>query len=272
VAFRASRENRIIDVFNHFHPIAMPDSLAVHFLPALTTPEELAGGTVVVVDILRASTTITAALAAGAREVVPCLEVDEARGKKAGDSLLGGERGGLPIEGFDLGNSPSEYTAQRVRSRTVVFTTTNGTQALRVCNSAKRVLIGAFVNLSAVAKVLQNEGLVHVLCAGTRGRITREDVMFAGALVEVLLDRSKIPHENINDQARIARDVWRQAMSGIRLTDPAAREQLAAALRETQGGLNLTSIGLERDIPDAADIDRYQIVPQYDARSGRIVM
>src|ERR1700733_12632677 len=147
----------------------MYSTLAVHFLPELTTPAELAAGVVVVIDVLRASTTITTALAAGAREVIPCAEVEQARiradqlgrrhaastkalvaatadaaktvaaGTHESDSgpLLGGERGGLPIDGFDLGNSPSEFTAQTIAGRTVVFTTTNGTKALLACTAAQ---------------------------------------------------------------------------------------------------------------------------------------
>ena len=88
--------------------------------------------------------------------------------------------------GFDLGNSPCEFTPETVAGRTIVFTTTNGTQALLICTAAERVLIGSFVNFSAVVKELDGELPIHLLCAGTRGRVTREDVLFAGALVEKL--------------------------------------------------------------------------------------
>ncbi len=120
----------------------MPRTLAVHFLPSLVTPEELSGGDVVMIDVLRASTTITHALAAGAKCIVPCREVDEARRlvqTLAGEPvLLGGERGGLPIDGFHLGNSPNEFTAAAVRGKTIAFTTTNGTLALMQCRTAAR--------------------------------------------------------------------------------------------------------------------------------------
>src|SRR5687768_3032349 len=124
----------------------MPRTLDVHFLPELTSPEELAGGVVVVIDVLRASTTITYALAAGARELIPCLEIDDARAAATklppAQVVLGGERQGLPIAGFDLGNSPRDYTPERVGGKTVVFTTTNGTKAMLQCRQAARVLIG----------------------------------------------------------------------------------------------------------------------------------
>src|SRR5205823_10380648 len=140
--------------------------------------------TVVVIDVLRATTTIVHALAAGAREVVPCLEVEDARriaaelGKAA---ILGGERRGLPIPGFDVGNSPAEYTRQRVGGKTVVFTTTNGTRAMQRCKFASRVLLGAFVNFSAVCRELAVVDHVALVCAGTDGHVTREDTLLAGA-------------------------------------------------------------------------------------------
>src|SRR5262249_5944787 len=147
--------------------------LCVHLLPSLTTPADLAGGLAVVIDVLRASTTICHALAAGAKEVIPCLEVEEARERAnryvPGDAVLGGERGGLRIEGFDLGNSPREYTPTTVGGRTVLFTTTNGTRAMRQCTEAARVVIGAFVNLSPVCREVERALMAgrdaHLLCA-----------------------------------------------------------------------------------------------------------
>jgi 2-phosphosulfolactate phosphatase len=280
----------------------MYSTLAVHFLPELTTPAELAAGVVVVIDVLRASTTITTALAAGAREVIPCAEVEQARiragqlgrrhpasakalvaatadvakivaaGTHESDPgpLLGGERGGLPIDGFDLGNSPSEFTAQTIAGRTVVFTTTNGTKALLACTAAQRVLIGSFVNFSAIAAELDGELPIHLLCAGTRDRVTREDVLFAGSLVEKLAG-TIVEEGAINDAARIARDVWCHSMNDLRPPSRRANQRLINVLRESQGGRNLINVGLERDIVDAADFDRYNFAPQFDAAHWHIV-
>ncbi len=111
-----------------------------------------AGGIAVVIDVLRASTTIATALAHGAVAVRAVPTVDEARRVAlAGAALLGGERGGLPIAGFDLGNSPREYTPERVAGRKLVITTTNGTAALAACGAAREIVVGAIVNRSAVA-------------------------------------------------------------------------------------------------------------------------
>lgn len=136
------------------------------------TPEEMVGGTVVVIDVLRSSTTIVYALEAGATEVIPCLEIDEARAVASqflpSEVVLGGERKGLPIEGFDLGNSPGEYTPYSVGNRAVVLTTTNGIRAMALCRQAERVLIGAFTNASAIVDQLVGQERIHLLCGHGR--------------------------------------------------------------------------------------------------------
>ncbi len=243
----------------------MLSALHVHFLPALTTPEALRDGIVVVLDILRASTTITTALVNGASEVVPFQEVAdaEAAAKKfpRESVILGGERGGLPIPGFDCGNSPSEYTSARVTGKKVLFTTTNGTLAMMHCKLASQVVIGSFVNLAAVVKLLaeQHQGrAVHLLCAGTGRNVTREDTLCAGAIVAGL--HNQIGDETpINDQTTLAFDAWRAVLLGeIRIT----RALLHQELRNTQGGRNLHRIGLAADLADCAALDRYTLVPE----------
>src|SRR5260370_38837991 len=128
----------------------------VHLLPILVPPCALAGGVAVVVDVLRASTTIIHALAAGCSAVRPCAEVEEARElagtMRAGRVVLAGERGGVPLPGFDLGNSPREFTPRICRNATLVLTTTNGTRALLRAAEAERVLVAGFVNYSAVCE------------------------------------------------------------------------------------------------------------------------
>jgi len=246
---------------------------AAHFLPDLVTPEELAGGMVVVIDVLRASTVICHALAAGAQAVVPTLEVEEARriaaALPAGQAVLGGEREGLPIARFDLGNSPAEYRSDTVGGRTVVFTTTNGTRAMNRCRSARRVLIGAFVNLSALCEAIRSAEpeALHLLCAGTKGKITREDVLFAGAVVDRLIEAGAVDETLASDQARISRAAWQQASGG---KWPVAPATLAAELRNSQGGRNLKAIHLERDVEDAANVDSVQVVGELSLSSWRI--
>jgi 2-phosphosulfolactate phosphatase len=264
--------------------------IRAYFLPQLVAPEELAGGVSVVIDVLRATTTITAALAAGAREVIPCLEVDDARRAAAnlptGQAVLGGERGGLKIDGFDFGNSPSDYTPTAVGRKSLVFTTTNGTRAMLHARAADEIWLAALVNLSAVVGRCAERKRIDLLCAGTGGKITREDVLLAGAIVARLTspagdqprsanapgDKALVDKASseivLNDQAILARDAWLLALS--RQGDQPLTELLRNQLRQTQGGRNLAALNLEADLADAAAIDRYAILPRFDPRSGRI--
>lgn len=240
-------------------------SLRVHLLPDLVRPEDLTGRTVVVVDILRATTTVVHALAAGATEVIPLGVVEEAQARATAigsTAVLGGERGGKRIAGFDLGNSPLEYTPERLAGKTLVFTTTNGTRAMLHSRQAARILIGAFVNLSALCRELSAADAVDIVCAGTDRQITREDVLFAGAVGDELgRDR---PRE-CNDQAELAIDAWRNAAREMTKGSP-----LAAILRGSLGARNLIEIGQERDIEIAATIDKFDLAPELDAAAWRI--
>lgn len=245
----------------------MTKRINAHFLASQTSPDVLAGRTVVVIDVLRATTTITYALASGAKAVIPCLNVEDAREiarREQEPVLLGGECGGLPIDGFDLANSPSDYTSARIRGQTIVFTTTNGTKAMMQCRLAERTLIGAFANLSALAEELEEVPKIELLCAGTRGEITREDVLLAGAIVERVAGHGA-GRSVLNDQAAIAADAW----VGLDV-DASDAGKLAAILRETRGGRRLVEIGLERDIEMAARIDQVAIVPELDPQTRRI--
>lgn len=248
-------------------------SARVHLLPGLITADELAGSNVVVVDILRATTTIVYALAAGVKIVVPLLEVQEAVERKTrlgSAAVLGGERGGKKIPGFDLGNSPVEYTPETVRAKTVLFTTTNGTRAMQMCRQARRVLIGSFANFSAVCREAGKLDRLDILCAGTDGQITREDVLFAGAVIDDLSRQHKPegPAKDalqLNDQAEIAADAWRAAAQ-----DFAGPRPLAEFLRACQGGRNLLEIGHERDIEIAAQIDKFDLLAELDLNAWEI--
>lgn len=245
----------------------MTRELRVHLLPQLVDPAALAGGTTVVIDVLRATTTIAYALANGAAEVRPCLEIDEARALArliGPTAVLGGERKGLRIEGFDLGNSPTEYVRERVAGRPVVFTTTNGTRAMRHAAAAESILIGSFANLSAVVETLAICERVDLLCAGTHGEVTAEDALFAGAVVERLSRMGSGEWRMGNDEALLALGAWRTfAASGM---------SLGAALRDCQGGKNLIAEGFDADIDTAAKIDAVSLVPRLDAAAGRIAL
>lgn len=230
-------------------------------LPELTSAKSLEGGVVVVIDVLRATTTIVHALAAGCLSVIPCLDVEEALAQSRGfpreNVILGGERQGKPLPGFDRGNSPGEYTSSNCRSCTLVLTTTNGTRALLQARQAERVLIAAFVNYSAVCEQLRLETRpVHILCAGHAGEIALEDTILAGAFVDFL---SQLGSVKLNDSARIAWDCY-DLHGAI----------LEGALEVSAGGVLLAGLGYDEDIRQAARVDLYTLVPQMRVDPVRI--
>lgn len=247
----------------------------VFALPQLADADDLRGATAVVIDVLRASTTIIHALDAGAEAVVACREIEQARSwlAKAGGAevVLGGERGGLPIEGFDLGNSPDEYSPDRVGGRTVVLTTTNGTAAIEHAQKADHILIGAFVNATAVFRHLLRAERIALVCAGTDGQYSLDDLLAAGYWVNRLQRESGLTFA-YNAQAITALEAWRTRFplphaAGDSEIDP---DRLAAELRNTPGGVNLIRVGLADDILTAARIDRFSLVPMLDPVDGQI--
>lgn len=233
----------------------------VHNLPRQIAPEALAGSTIVVIDLLRATSTICQALAAGATEVVPFLEIDEALTAAAADRanvVLGGERHGKRIAGFDLGNSPSEYTPAAVGGKRVFITTTNGTRALHHAHQASRVLAGSFLNLSALVASLQDAPRVDILCAGTDGEESREDILAAGAIVEKL-HASGGADWKLDAGAKAALVEWQSRGDNV-----------ADELQSTPGGRNLLDIGHDHDLVDCTRIDALTVVPELDVAAWRI--
>ena len=251
----------------------MATPLDVYLLPSLVAPDGLAGRTAVVIDVLRATTTIVQALASGAREVLVCQDIVQARAAAAEigtDAILGGERGGLPIEGFQLGNSPAEFTPAIVGGKTLIFTTTNGTRAMAACAAARQVWLAAFVNFSAICRELAAGAMspscegVTLVCAGTDGEVTREDALLAGAIVDDLASNRDL-RMALNDQAEIAADAWRACCRDLGANDPLQR-----ALRASRGGRNLLEIGMENDIAIAAEIDKFDLAPALDTKTWRV--
>jgi 2-phosphosulfolactate phosphatase len=239
--------------------------LNVHLVPEMANPHDLAGHTSVVIDVLRASTTITTALNAGAEAIVPCLTVEEARqlaGAKSG-SLLGGERGGVRVQGFDFGNSPAEYSSDRVRAKTIIFTTTNGTKALTRCMGAGRVLLAALVNRAAVCSAIAEDPRVDLICAGTDGEFSFDDAVTAGAIVDNLVIRGE--EWQLSDAARICRCAWQSAVGS-----EGDRTRIVTALENSSGGRNLIALGMEGDLKLASQLDQLNVVPELDRSTWQI--
>jgi 2-phosphosulfolactate phosphatase len=223
------------------------------------TPGELAGGaagerTVVVIDVLRATSTILEALVNGAHAVVPVASVEAAvtKAQEIGRDqvILCGERGGEPIPGFQLGNSPLEFTTERVAGRTLVMTTTNGTRALLIGATAARCFVGCFLNALAVARaVCDAGGDVLLLCAGREGRFALEDALCAGMIARGIAASSD-GRPTPNDAARTA--AWLARRRGAAIERSIAR---------TAAGKHLQRLGRTDEVKYCAQVDRHPRVP-----------
>ncbi len=254
--------------------------LEVAFLPSLVQPDSLRDRTVVVTDVLRATTTIVNALANGCRQVIPRPSIESARQThlELENSVLGGERGGRIVEGFHNGNSPIEYTQDVIGDKSLILATTNGTVAMEHCRTAKRVLIGAMINLTAISEQIDDEEPVTVVCSGTDGFITSEDVIFAGALMHMLAERNSggtvrgnngspenNGHHELSDMAKIAANHWRHTS---RMVDQGT--EMADFFRKARGGINLVRIGHDDDIVFASQVDTVPVVPELDVEQWKI--
>jgi len=305
----------------------------------------LEGSVVVVIDILRATTTMTTGLANGAARIVPCVGVDQAHltkqhllaqfesslqqtspktaphpngdaaataepgdhGSRGPSVLLGGERLGRPLPGFDLSNAPATYSPAAVAGRSIVMTTTNGTRAMDLCRGAKEIVIGSFANLSRVIDHLNRAQQVVLVCSGTDRHVTCEDVLFAGAVTSRLLQASRRPATagqsatplapvastraastqavgertqgpsaqplpvttgwQLNDASELARVYWEQ-LPADRVWPTA--EEILQVFRQSLGGSNLIAQGRQQDLEFAAAIDRFDNLPVLDQGSWEI--
>lgn len=231
---------------------------------ALLPSRDLSGTACVVLDVLRATSTMLQALASGAESILPVRDIPTALAARREDPtvLLAGEREGLRIGSeltggveFDLGNSPREFVASRVGGRRLVMTTSNGTRAIDACQKAEAVVVTSFGNLTATARWLHQAGLTRVMVvgAGTLEHSAWEDVLGAGALVDRLWD--SVQGGWIDDAARVVREVYR-----------ARRDDLVQAAGEGRNGRRLLSLPeLADDVPLCFEVDRFEFV----ARRGR---
>jgi 2-phosphosulfolactate phosphatase len=219
------------------------------------TGEDVKDRVVVVVDVLRASATIVTALHNGARAVVPVADMEMA-GKLASNMdsssyLLGGERGGIKIEGYQAGNSPFEYAPEVVEGKTVILNTTNGTNALVAARGAGLLLVGSFLNASRVAEVIKEAGRDAVIvCAGWRNRISLEDTLCAGLLLSLLWDDSS--PGLVSDAAHTAYSLYHHD-----------EDQLDVALRRSNHAQRLVAMGAGEDVDYCLRRDALPVVPVF---------
>ncbi len=228
----------------------------VFLTPGALRPDDVRGRTVVVIDVLRASTTILAALEHRARAVIPVTAPGEA-GRLAStmdpDAVrLGGERDALPIPEYHFGNSPLEMTEEAIGGRTLVLSTTNGSALFAATSGATTVVAGCLRNATAAADAARAANADTVLlCAGWRGRACLEDTLCAGFLLDRLWNG--VCPDDADDAARLAFTVYR-----------AERHDLARALGLSLHGRRLTELGHADDIAYCAAVDASPFVPRFD--------
>lgn len=228
----------------------------VHFEPAAPLPD-LTGSTVVVIDVLRSTSSMVEALVNGAQGVYPAVSTEEAIKLASSlgrdDTILCGEARGLMVEGFDLGNSPLEFSRENVAGKRLVMSTTNGTRVFFLVGDAVTVLACSFMNLSAVAVAVMESDSIVVVCAGMGGLFSLDDAVCAGALVQRIRAATEVDVE-LNDAAMGAVE--------MALTFRVNTDFLAS----TSNGQHLVDIGFREDLEICAEIDRYSVVPEMDDR------
>jgi len=235
--------------------------LHVYLTPGELQPGALHGSVVAVIDVLRASTSIAVALSHGAKAVIPFEDPDDvvtsAKQFRRGDVCLAGERKMLRIPGFDCGNSPSEFTAETVRGKPVLFTSTNGTHALLHTQGARETIVASYVNCSAASALLRAAARsghdIAILCAGHDRHFALEDAGCAGRFVSLITER--VPEINLNDAAR-----------ACALIDTTYGNDIQALFLDAAHGRALNAAGFGDDLALCAQLDAFPVVPVYADR------
>jgi 2-phosphosulfolactate phosphatase len=212
--------------------------------------------TVVVIDVLRATSVMVHAMSQGASEIIPVATVEEAfqMGKvlPRGSVILGGERGSKKIPGFDLGNSPKEYVAESVRGRKLILTTTNGTKAFHLVSQGKEILVGSFLNIEALAqRCLELNRDLLIFPSGDEGNFSLEDNLCGGMLIEQIMKKS------------VKRIALTDASHCVRILHERFKTNILEALRLSHHGKELIKRGFGEDLVFCAQMDITNIVPEF---------
>jgi len=235
--------------------------LDVYMSPREISPGDMQGRVVAVIDVLRASTCIAIALNNGARSVVPVEDIDEAitRSKQFEHTQvrLAGERKMKAIPGFDMGNSPLEFTSEAVSGCTVVITTTNGTKALAGLQGARDIVVASYVNLSAISAMLRAAARadtdISIVCAGTEGHFSLEDAACAGRYVRSIMKPSASITAN-------------DAACACELIDRKYGDNIAKIFKDSTHGQALSEAGFADDLVACAAVDSHPVVPIFQDR------
>ncbi len=226
--------------------------------PVLYPYYQKEGDTVIVVDVFRASATMCAILLNGATAVIPVAGEEEAKQYKSEGFLVGAERNTRKCDFADFGNSPFDYIPERVSGKEVVFTTTNGTQAIQAAKGSSRLFVGTFSNIDAVLEAsLRAAERVVILCAGWENRINVEDTLFGGAFAEKLSEKEELIIGS--DSIRIALELWQQA-----------KHNPLEYLKNSDHYARLIANGAVNDAPYCLQMNTVPVVPCYDKQEGKL--
>jgi 2-phosphosulfolactate phosphatase len=221
--------------------------IEVCMTPELIHLNELEGKIVVVVDILRATSCMTTALANGVQGIIPVATLEECKSYKDNGFICAAERGGEPVKGFQLDNSPFSYLDEKLKGKTIAVTTTNGTLAITKSLDADEVLVGSFLNLSSIANYLRsklNNVIIH--CAGWKGQVNTEDTLYAGALISLLEESFDV----VGDGAQLAQNLYESN-----------KANLLAVVESSGHAKRLAKFNILDDIKFCLEIDKYNLVP-----------
>ncbi len=226
----------------------------IFFTPDTIDELQLRDKNVVIIDVLRASTTVVTALANGAKEIIPVSSVESAMkisGNLFGDViLLGGERNAKLIEGFNLGNSPQEYAEEIVKNKSIIYSTTNGSQAMVKSRYARNLVIGCFINVSLVVEFIREINAdFSIICAGKQGMFCIEDAVCAGMIVQRLNEASK-DDLSLSDAALASVTLYKHYEKNI-----------LNMIKKSEHGQYLSEIGFGDDLKICAGIDTSPVLP-----------
>lgn len=218
--------------------------LSPHLYPVYHRDDHI----VVIIDILRATSAICTAFEHDVEKMIPVATVEEATEYKKQGFLVGAERNGLALEGFDFGNSPYSYMTDAIKGQTIVISTTNGTQAIEAARNAYKIVIGAFTNITALCNwlVLQNRNVL-LLCSGWKNRFNLEDSLFAGAVTERLVKTNLF---KTGDAALAVNFLFNQA-----------QQQPMRFLHNSSHAERLAAMGLKKDIKYCLELDKTSVIP-----------
>lgn len=233
------------------------NTLETCFSPALYKYHNVEDCIVVVVDILRASSSVCTAMNYGIAEIIPVGSLDEAKDYKDKGYIVAAERDGKILDFADIGNSPNDFLKDELKGKTIAYSTTNGTQAVIMSSENYMVVIGSFLNLTAVADLLKKENKnVLILCAGWKNKFSLEDTVYAGALAEKLLESDKF--FTICDSVNASLDIWNEAKADlVNYAEKCAHKH------------RLMKLGLADVVPYCFTIDSCTTVPVY--KNGKII-